>query len=514
MAKIERTKNAFRNIAWGVIEKCASLLIPFITRTVFIKVLGSEYLGLNSLFTSILSVLSITELGFGTAIVFSMYKPIAEGDDDTIRALLNAYRKIYLVVGTIILTAGLAVLPFLPKLIKGSAPADVNLYVLYGIHLFDTVAGYYLFSYKASLFSAHQRNDLLSKRRTIVSLGGSIAKIAALLGFRSYYAYAFVAPFATLTTNFLNAYLAKKMYPELYCKGTISQEMKAGIQKRIVGLISFKIYNVVFTSVDTIVISAFLGLTPLAIYNNYYYIQNSIVGFLTILTRSITAGIGNKMVTNSVEDNYRDFMGIVFMNGWLVSFCSVCLICLYQPFMQLWVGEKLMFPTSTMILMALYFFLPRLTTITYTYREAAGLWWEDRFRPLAATVVNLATNIILVKIIGMNGVIISTLICSVFINIPWGSYVLFKSYFHRSPMEYFGAIGYYVFITVIAGAVTMLACESVPQGGFVWLVVKGFLCLVISNACFFLCYRKKAEFKFMTNYASRVLKRFAGKISK
>lgn len=512
MAKIERTKNAYRNILWGILEKCESLLLPFVARTVLLKVLGSQYLGLNSLFASILSVLSISELGFGSAIVFSMYKPIAEGDDDTLRALLNAYRKIYLVVGSLILAAGLAVVPFLPKLIKGGCPADVNLYILYGIHLFDTVIGYYLFSYKASLFSAHQRNDLLSKRTMIVSALGNLSKIAVLLIVRSYYAYAFVAPFTTLATNFLNAYYAKKMYPHLYCKGTISAEMKQGIQKRIVGLISFKIYNVIFTSVDTIIISAFLGLTPLAIYNNYYYIQTSIVGFITILTRSITAGIGNKMITNSREDNYRDFKRIVFMNGWLVSFCSVCLVCLYQPVMRLWVGEELMFPMFTMVLMVLYFFLPRLTAITYTYREAAGLWWEDRFRPLVATAVNLCVNLILVRIIGMDGVIISTLICSVFINIPWGSIILFKHYFKRTPMEYYGKLFFYLVTTAAAAGITWVICQVVAGDGFGGLIIKAAICVVIPNLLFWAVYHKMDEYSYVDQTIAVLLNKIKGKV--
>ena len=186
--RIESTRNASRNIAWGIIERIFSILLPFITRTILIKILGAEYLGLNSLFTSILSVLSISELGIGTAIVFSMYKPIAEDDKDTICALLNIYRKIYIAIGSVILILGLAILPFLPKLIKGDVPADVNLYILYGIHLFDTVIGYYLFSYKAAIFSAHQRNDLISKRGAIINLIGSGLRIALLLYYKQYYA--------------------------------------------------------------------------------------------------------------------------------------------------------------------------------------------------------------------------------------------------------------------------------------------------------------------------------------
>lgn len=512
MAKIERTINATRNIIWGIIEKIVTILMPFICRTVFIKVLGSEYLGLNSLFTSILQVLSISELGIGTAIVFSMYKPIAEDDEYTLCALLNVYKRVYQIIGTIILVVGLAIIPVLPKLISGTYPSEVNIYVLYLIYLLNTVIGYYLFAYKQALFSAYQRNDLLSKRTTIINFFSNFLQIVLLLAVHNYYVYLLVLPLATIVTNLANAYLANKTYPNIKCRGDISPEMKQSIKKRIIGLLSFKIYNVIFTSVDTIIISAFLGLTQLAIYNNYYYIQTSIIGFLTILTSSITAGIGNKMITNSIDDNYQDFKNFTFANGWISSWCSVCLLCLYQHFIRCWIGESYLFPFLTVYFIVLYFFLPRITTMTYTYREAAGLWWEDRFRPLVATVVNLAGNILLVQIIGMNGVIISTLICTVFINVPWGSYILFKNYFKRSFNEYFRQLFYYLIITNIAGFVTLWICNLLPSTGWIILFVKAFICCIIPNLIFFICYRNMKEFKYTQTLAKRILNKIIRRI--
>lgn len=505
-----RTQNAVRNIGWGIIEKIITLLLPFITRTILIKVLGAEYLGLNSLFTSILQVLSITELGFGSAIVFSMYRQIEEGDNKTICALMNVYRKIYLVVGSIILLAGLIITPFLTSLIKGIYPKDINIYVLYLIYLFNTVIGYYLWGYKAALFSAHQRNDLVSKRNTVVSLVAEIFKLLVLITIRNYYAYVVIFPLATIITNVLNALLAKKMFPDIICEGDISKETRTGLRKRIVGLVSFKIYNVIFASVDTIVISAFLGLTPLAIYNNYYYIQTALVGFLTIFTSSITAGVGSKMVTNSPDDNYEDFKKFTFVNGWVVSWCSICLLCLYQHFMQLWVGESLVFPFQTMVLMVLYFYFPRMTTLTYTYREAAGLWWEDRFRPLVATVANLAINIALVQIIGMDGVIISTLICSILINIPWGSIVLFKNYFKRSTAEYFKLILFYTVATTVVGCATVLVCNPLPAIGLVSLLIKAIICVIVPNILLLLIYHRRPEYAYMKNLVAMMKRKIVG----
>ena len=502
-----RTKNATRNIIWGVIEKASAILMPFITRTVLIKVLGADYLGLNSLFVSVLQVLSISELGIGTAIIFSMYKPIAKNDKKTICALLSMYRTIYRRVGAIILLVGLLITPFIPKIISGEYPDDINICALYLIYLFNTSISYFLYAYKQAIFVAHQRSDIVSKRATFFSFVSNVAQMLVLVFLRNYYAYAIIIPLATIGTNISNAIIAKKAYPELVCKGEISKKEKGEIKKRVKGLMSFKIYNVIFSSVDTIVISSFLGLTQLAIYNNYYYVQTAILGFLNIITNSITAGIGNKMVTDSPEANYKDFKKIVFMNAWITSWCAICLICLYQHFMNIWMGPELLLGFDTMLLMALYFFIPKVSSITYTYREAAGLWWQDRFRPIIAAVVNLAINIALVNTIGINGVIISTLFCSIFINIPWGSHVLFRNYFKRKAAPYLLKLIGYALVMMIVAAITYWACSRVADGGILGLIIKVIICAILPNVLLILAYCKTNEFK----ESKRMLKKMIGK---
>lgn len=511
--KIERTKNAMRNILWGTIQKLVTIIIPFVTRTVLIKVLGTEYLGLSSLFTSILQVLSISELGISSAIVFSMYKPIAEENNVLLCALLKLYRKVYYIVGTVILVIGILVIPFIPRLIAGESPSNVNIYVLYFIYLSNTVVSYYLFAYKQALFSAYQREDLISKRNAVISIVSGILQIVLLLTLRNYYVYIIVVPISTIITNIANAILASNLYPDVRCRGIVPAEEIKEIKKRIVGALFFKVYGVVFTSVDTIVISAFLGLVPLAVYNNYFYIQSSIIAFLAILTDSITAGIGNKMITNSKEDNYKDFLNFVFINGWISSWCAVCLVTLYQHFIHTWLGESLLFPFETMILVVLYFYLSRVTTMTYTYRTAAGLWWEDRIRPIVATISNLIINISLVNIIGMNGVLLSTVFCTVVINIPWGTRVLFKNYFRISSKEYFSRIFLYILITVIASFSTLFVCSFLPNVGWGFLAIKCIICLVLPNILFWIIFRHFKEYVYTKNLINGILEKVKKQLS-
>lgn len=504
--KIERTKNATRNIVWGIIEKIVNIVLPFVARTVFIYILGSEYLGLNSLFTSILSVLSLTELGIGSALVFSMYKPIAEDDPETICALLNLYRRVYRYIGLIITVAGLCIAPFITFFIKDKAyPADINIYFLYLMYLFNTVISYFLCAYKLSLVRAHQRSDVTSKITTALTICQQLLQIALIVLFKNYYAYVVVQPLFVVISNLLNARKIDKMYPQYKCRGEISNELKADIKKKIVGLLSYKVSGVIFSSLDPIIISTFLGLTQLAIYQNYYYIISAIEGFIVVFTASIVAGIGNSMATETKEKNYRDYSKVVFLNGWIISFCSVSFFCLLQPFMRMWVGDKLMFPISTMGLIVFNFYVLKMTNISFVYREAAGLWWEDRIRPIVAAVVNLILNVSLINIVGMNGVIIATLICMFFINIPWGTHILFDKYFERSESEYYMFLLKHTGITAFILLVTYGICMLIGENSILQFVLRMIVCAIIPNLLLMVIYRNNENYHYAIDFSKKIL---------
>ena len=508
--ELDRTKNALRNIIWGVVEKITLLLLPFITRTVLIKILGAEYLGLNTLFVSILQVLSVSELGFGSAIVFSMYRPIAEDDNKTLCALLNLYKKIYHYVGSAILVLGIAIIPFLHLFVKGDVPADVNLYSLYLIFLLNTVISYFLFAYKTALFSAFQRNDVQSKRNSLISFVSNSLQIILLLTLHNYYAYVLVIPLGTVLTNLVNAYYAKKMYPDIVCKGDISKEMKTDIKKRIIGLLSYKIYSIIYFSVDAIIISAFLGLKPLAIYNNYVVVINVFVGFLTIIDSSLVAGIGNKMICESKEKNYIDFKNYLFTYGWISSFFAVFLASIFQNLMIVWLGKDFLLPVSTMMLMLFNFTLSRVgNTAIYTYRQAAGLWYEDRFRPLIMGVVNLGLSLLLVTYLGINGVLLSTTFCTIFIAIAWGGRILFKYYFNRSMIEFYKLTAFYITITISTTFICYYVCNiCIASNTLLALIIKMVITFYLANIIFLIFYYKNDGFKFVKEKAIEICNRF------
>lgn len=501
--RIERTKNTIRSVIFGFGYRVINIILPFASRTAILYILGEKYLGLSSLFTSILSFLSLAEMGMGAAVIFSMYEPIAQNDKNTLCCLLNYYKRFYRIIGLLILGLGLLLIPFLPKLITGSVPTDINLQLLYVIYLLNTVISYLLFAYKQSIVQAYQRNDVISKIGIIITPISYVVMIAALVITQNYYAYVIWMPVFTIVTNIMVMLYVNKHYPDVKPSGDISTELRGSINKKVKALIGTKLNTVVINAADNIVMAAFLGLTTIAVYGNYYYILSSIVAFLGIVYSSMTAGIGNSLVVESLEKNYNDFLKFSFINAWLVGWCAICLACLYQPFMMIWVGESLMFPIAIMLQMCLYFYIYQIRKIPVIYKDAAGIWWEDRFRPYVTMLVNLVLNIVLVQHIGVSGIIISTIV-SLMISIPWENYTIFKYVFLRSSKEYYVKMILYASVTVFAGFVTFLICKLLGDsiGAF---LVRGIICIVVPNAIFVACYRKKREF----NEAVALFKRIA-----
>lgn len=494
--RLERSKNAIRNAGYGIINKVVLIIMPFIIRTVFIRTLGIEFLGLNSLFSSVLTVLNLTELGFSSAIVFSMYKPIAQDDRATINALLLYYRRVYRIIGLIVLIIGLVLIPLLPRLINGTYPDTINLTWVYLVFLLNTVISYFLFAYLGSLITAHQRDDIISRINLVISLLMYTIQAVILIFVRNYYVYIFIMPLFTIINNIRTAIVAKKLFPQYRPFGKLDQETKRIIKEKVSGLIISKLCNTTRNSLDSIFISFYLGLVETAIYNNYYYIMNAVSSLVIVFTGAATAGVGNSVAMESEEKNYHDMNRMNFLFMWLCGWCTVCLLCLYQPFMAIWTGEYYMFPISTVILLCSYFFLLRRGDIISIYTAANGLWWQLRFRTILETVTNISLNWILGKFFGVNGIIWATIISVFLFAFLMGSPLVFKNAFpHFHVWGYFFSVFLYACVTAAVCAITFVVCALISIIGIWGLAVKAVICLVLPNLLYFLAYFKTKRFK-------------------
>ena len=491
-----RTTNTIRGIFLGLANTIASIGLPFITRTVIIYILGVEYVGLGSLFTSVLQVLSFTELGLGSALVYSMYEPIAKHDDARVRALLNFYKKSYRVIGCIIMIAGLAIFPFLDKLVDGDLPASINLHILFLIYLSNTVIGYFMFAEKTSLLLACQRDDLNSRVSLIIRVIQNVLQVIIILISKDYYLFSICIPVCTVLSNLLSAFISTKEYPQYYCEGKIDRQELKKIEKNVGGMVFQKIGNIVLTSVDTIVISAFLGLRILGIFNNYYYIITALNMFLGMICRVLIPAIGNSIACESQEKNYNDFQKFLLIYQWIVIWMSVCLLCLFQPFIKLWVGQELMLPNKIVILFVAYFFILKWLDIVHVYREASGIWWQGKMFPLISAAVNLTLDIILVKLIGLAGILLSTILCLLFIHDTIGVYILKKYYFYEtmSMKKFYLRQAYIVLCFLLVGFTTYFACGLFKLDGIIQLVIRSLICVILPNILLMLLFHKFGTF--------------------
>ena len=502
-----RSKNVVRNLRSGFLYKVVQIIFPFIIRSVIINILGVEYLGLDSLFVSILQVLNLAELGFSSAVTYSMYKPIVDNDKKTICALLNSYKRIYRIIGIIILMGGLLILPFLRNLIDGAVP-DTNIYILYCAYLMNTVISYMLFAYKTALLNAHQRSDIATNIQAIVSLLQYLAQIMVLVVFRDYYLFVAIMCIATILNNILVAVVVKKKYPEYICTGKISKEQRKDIRKKVTGLLVYKICATTRNSLDSIFISSMVGLTAVAIYSNYYTIMFAIVGIMGTLISAATASVGNSLVTESEEKNYNDMKRFDFLYMWVSGWLAVCLACLYQPLMQLWMGVENMFSYEIVILFCIYFYALKMGDIRALYSDAKGLWYENRFRTVAESIVNILLNWTLGYFFGVPGIIVATLISLLIIGFGYGSQILFRHYFvHEKVSKYFLRHATYALVTIMVGAVTYFVCSFISLDGIWVLVAKVTVCVVLPNLIYLTVYRNTKIYKDSAVFVKRILSR-------
>lgn len=503
-----RTKNGIRNIIASIINRILFIILPFITRTIFINILGKSYLGLNGLFTSILNILNLTELGFGSALVYSMYKPAAENDKEKLCALLKIYQKIYRIIGVTILVCGLVLMPFLPKLIKGTWPADINIYILFFIYLLNVSISYFAYAYKKALLTAYQRSDIITNVASVITTVTYLVQIILLLIWKNYYIYVCVLPLFTLADNLVTAHIVSKKFPDIVCRGEILREDKNVIKDHVKGIALQKICSHSRNSFDSIVISMYLGLESIAIYNNYYYIMNSVHAFMYLIPNAIRASVGNSVMSESLEKNYDDFNTMSMIYMWISAWSTTCLLCLYQPFMTLWMGKDMLLPMSTIILICFYFYELCMSDIISLYKDGAGLWWFGRYRTVIEAVANLILNFLLGYFYGINGIVLATVLTIFFIGYGYGGYIIFHYYFVKQKfLEYIKLQIKYLIITVIVATVSYSICSYIPGEGITTLFVKAVFCFIVPNILLWGFLKHTRYFKSAKVFVSNILKR-------
>ena len=503
-----RIYNSSRMFIISVFYMIVSTIVPFIVRTLMIYYLGDVYAGINSVLVSIISLLSMTDLGLGTAIVFFLYEPVARKDKTTIQSYLNVLRKAYYYIGITILIIGFLLTPFLSFLVGNDVPEDVNIYIIFIVYVVSIVIPYMYYPEIQCYVFAMQRGDVINATNFISNILAYIMQIIAIVYIHSFSAYFISLFIQTLLNCGFRRIVKSKFCSEIVPDGKLDLRSSNALKKKVVALLGHQMDEKFIASVDNLVLSHFCGLVVVTVYGNYMYVVSAVFLILSSVFDSISASMGNAIVTETKESNYARFNTVLWMNGMLVVWVCACLICMYQPFMTIWMSDRLL-PVSTMLLFVLYFFVIQIRRTVLTFKNVSGMWWEDRYKPYVSMIVNLLMDIVLVKNIGVNGALISSIICIAFIEIPWEANVLCRELFEKNVFRYLIKVLSFLGIAIInSGVVYILSINIFRTTGIFGLIVRGIFASIISIFTIFVVYHKSVEMKAWKGTLKLILKNF------
>ncbi|HIT87716.1 MAG TPA: hypothetical protein IAB62_08305 [Candidatus Coprocola pullicola] len=502
-----RTENSVKNSIAALVSNAFIMFLGFAIQTIFVKTLGEEYLGINGLFNNIISMLAIVELGIGPAIVSNLYKPLAENNYAQIKSLLGYYRKCYNLIGILVIGVGLLIMPFIKFFVKTEITFKNfgGIYFIYILFILDASFSYF-YSYKRSIIQADQKNRIINITHLICYTVMIILQIAILVVTQNYILFLIVKIIFRLLENIILSVIVDKKYR--YLKGPaekMKKEEKQNIFTKVKGLIYHKVGGYLVLGTDNLIISAFLGVGLVGLYSNYYLIINSLYVLYCQIFSALTASVGNLIATESREANYTVYKKIVFLNFWIYGFSAAALYCMMTPFITFWLGEEFLLSNNVLIVLVVNFYMLGMRSSIGTFKDAAGIFYEDRFIPIIESVINVIASLILVQFLGILGVFIGTFLSSlivVFYSLP---HFVFQRLFGQKKMQYYKLYFKYALITFIGVLTTILPYRFISlTAGFpniIMLLIATVLSAIIPNVIFILFLKNTEEFQYFKEIA-------------
>ena len=501
-----RLSNTLRNFRFGAAAQLLVTLLGFVSRTVFIRVLGMEYSGINGLYTSILDVLSLTELGLADVVVFSLYKPLAEGDTQKLTALMGYYKTIYRYIALIVGVIGLALVPILRVLVKSEID-QFHLVLYYLMFLSNSVCSY-LLVYKSSIIQADQKRYLIAKYTMLFKLLTTLLQITLLLALRNFTVYLFIQIGMTIGNNLFLSRKADQMYPFLREKGSLPKEEKKAIFWDVRHMFSYKAGGQLLNGTDNLYISSMISTATVGIYDNYTMIQTMVVtAFTTTLNQAVLGSIGNLNATGTREQKHRVFDAYSLVFTWITTFCTLSLLALYNPFIRIWAGEDWLLPMSTVAVICLNFFLPNVLTPVWSYRNTTGLFRETKNILLYAAAINLVLSYFFGVRWGLTGILAATSVSRLLTSFWFEPYLLHKRIFECSCLPYFLRQGLHLGIVAVSYACIAAISAALSLGPWGDLILRGVLCVLVPNGLLYLVNRKTAAFGYLRENVLRKLRK-------
>ena len=502
-----RIYNSVKNIVLGIGNQIIILILTFISRIVFVKVLGAEYLGINGLFSNVLTILSVAELGLGSAIIYSMYKPLAEGNKEKVSALMNYYKKIYNIIAIVVAILGICLMPFLKYLVNTEQQFDnINLY--YIIFLANTVVSYLLAS-RSVILNADQKLYLTKIYTLIIFVFQTVIQILILLITKSFTLYLIVQVIGTFLTNLCGAFVTKKMYPYINKKDKLKKQEKKEIFKNMKSMFFYKIGGVILNNTDNILISILVGTIWVGYYSNYYMVVSAIETFLSIIFTALSASVGNLIACTDRNRQYEIFKITNLISNVIFGFCAVGMLIIFNDFIAIFFGQDYVLSIGIVITIVLSFYTKGILNPIWVYREATGLFTYTKYVFIITAIINLILSIILGKIWGIFGILLATVIARLLTNAWYEPFILYKIHFKKNVLNYFKENLFNFIITIMIIVVCGFITSPIKYVNIGTFLLKGIICAIIAGTVYYLCYRKTEAFDYLkVNIIDKILGKF------
>lgn len=501
-----RTKNSIKNSLTAVMANSIAIIAGFIAQTIFIRTLGTEYLGINSLFTNIVSIIGVVELGFGTAIIYNLYKPIKDNNIPVIKTLMNFYKKVYRIIALIIFLIGMIVIPLLPFIV-GNITIDININLVFILFIVDIICAY-LLSYKRSILYANQKNYFVSIIHIMYLVLLNTLQIIALIITGNYYIYLIIKIIMRLVENIIITLLANKMYPFLKDKNIdeLNADIKNNIITKVKAIFLHKTGGWLISGTDNIIISKFLGVITVGLYSNYYMVIHAMETVFSQAITALTPSVGNLLIEKNSQKNYNIFKKIHFINFTLAVIASCILLVCMNNFITMWIGSKYLLPELVLIILTINFYEVIMRCSFISFKEAAGIFYEDRFIPIIQAILNIIISIILTIKLGLVGIFIGTLISSLILwTYSYPKYV-YKKLFNGSYLNYIKEIFKDITLFIIIISITYFIANLFSLDNLILqLILNICLSVAIPTLLILIIFSKSDQLKYFINIIKKIM---------
>lgn len=507
-----RTRYSIINMLFNIGGQFLTMLLSFINRMVFIRCLSAEYLGVNGLFTDVLSILNFAELGIGTAMVFSMYEPAARDDEQKLARLMNLYKWMYRAVAVSVLLFGLVLLPFLPYLIKGGEGIE-HITLIYMIYVLGSASSY-LLSYKNSIYQAYQKGYICAGWSMACECIKTVSQITVLLLTRNFILYLAVQQAIQFLPNIMVSRMVDKEFPYLKeCHELPEREERNGILKNIGAMSMHKLSTIIVRNTDSLLMSSFIGLATVGLYSNYRLVINALNNLMGKFAVAFSGSIGNFAVMENSDRLYKIYKEMDFMFFVMSAYLTGGLMMLFNPFITLLFGGRYCFPMTTVMVIVTEFYISRMRQTNLLFREVMGLFWNDRYKAVAESIINLVVSLALVQRYGVVGIIWGTII-STLCTCAWVEPYIFLKYgvqdaWQKKLRAYFAEYLKRAMIVAAVSAAAMLWVKRFPVGNFGVFVLDGLLYTAVFAGVIVLFYRGSEEYDTLKQRGLKILKRRA-----